>query len=256
MSNKVNISKNDNGDLVFSDNIKQRLILDLGEQLKYKERSGIYSYISKSLAYNSNKIEGTSLTLEHTESLFNYGYIQNDNQIISNELEEMSGHFLMFNYAITNLNLHLNIDYIKKLHYELKIGVFRDRLNGYAIGDFKTRPNIIGNQITTHPNKVEKEMSDLVKLYISQEVISLEVLAKFHLEYEKIHPFQDGNGRTGRLIIFIEALKNNIVPPIIRELDRDNYLKSLKDNNINDLTLLLQESQTDLEDKIKYFYDY
>ena len=122
------------------------------------------------------------------------------------DVEEMNGHFLMFNKMLDTLNEPLTQRLIKQFHYELKSGVFEDRANGYAIGDYKKRPNIVGLYHTTKPEDVETEMKYLLEWYSEQERIGIAVLAEFHARYESIHPFQDGNGRTGRLIIFRECL--------------------------------------------------
>ena len=123
----------------------------------------------------------------------------------------MNGHFLMFNKMLDTLEKPLTQELIKQFHYELKSGVFEDRANGYAIGDYKKRPNMIGMYQTVRPENVAQEMYLLMDWYCNQDV-NIYALAEFHTRYENIHPFQDGNGRTGRLILFRECLKNGIVP--------------------------------------------
>jgi len=124
--------------------------------------------------------------------------------------------------------------------------VFEDRANGYAIGDYKQRPNMIGIYHTVRPENVAQEMYSLIDWYNNQD-ISISTLAEFHTRYERIHPFQDGNGRTGRLIIFRECLKNNIVPVIIEDVNRDEYLKSLKeyreDKSLDKIVSLFEKEQ-------------
>ena len=117
----------------------------------------------------------------------------------------------MFNKMLDTIDDPLTQELIKQFHYKLKSGVFEDRANGYAIGNYKKRPNMIGMYHTTRPENVADEMNVLINWYFKQEV-NVAVLAEFHARYESIHPFQDGNGRTGRLIIFRECLKNEIVP--------------------------------------------
>lgn len=166
------------------------------------DRSGVYAYTQRLLAYNSNKIEGSTLTEEQTASLFDSGTLpKSDDYYRAKDVEEMNGHFLIFNKMLDTLNQSLTQELIKLFHYELKSGVFEDRANGYAIGDYKKRPNLIGIYQTVRPENVEIEMGNLLKWYESQNV-DLAILAEFHARYESIHPFQDGNGRTGRLIIF------------------------------------------------------
>lgn len=160
---------------------------------KRRDRSGIYGLTQRLLAYNSNKIEGSALTEEQTASLFDTGTLpKSDDYYRTKDVEEMNGHFLMFNKMLETIDQPLSQELIKQFHYELKSGVFEDRANGYAIGDYKKRPNIVGMYETVLPSKVPEEMGKLLSWYSSQDV-TLEILAEFHVRYESIHPFQDGN---------------------------------------------------------------
>lgn len=232
-----------------------RLSERLNIELEHKDRSGIFAATSKLLAYNSNKIEGSSLTPEHTNTLFSDGYIDKDGTFVAQEIEEMNGHFLMFQYLVQTLHEDLTEDIIKKLHYELKIGVFHDRANGYAVGTYKERPNRVGDMNTTLPQNVQKDMNQLLQWYHSQN-ITLHTLADFHIQYENIHPFQDGNGRTGRALLFREALKHNIVPPIILDSMQVIYLNCLKAKDVAGLAQLFVECQMVYEKELSYFLDY
>lgn len=129
----------------------------------------------------------------------------------------------------------------KSFHYELKSGVFEDRANGYAIGDFKKRPNMVGMYETTLPKDVPAKMKELLDWYHSQPEINLSCLAEFHARYEAIHPFQDGNGRTGRLILFRECLKADLIPFIIEDQCRMKYIEGLKEYRETGKTEILQE---------------
>lgn len=194
-----------------------------------KDRSGIYGYSQRALAYNSNRIEGSTLTEEQTAALFEEGYLPaTDTFYKSKDIEEMNGHFLMFNRMLTCLEEPLSEEMIKGVHYELKAGVFEDRANGYAIGDYKKRANTVGGLIVASPQEVEGKMKALLEWYHRQEKVTIAALAEFHAEYELIHPFQDGNGRTGRMILFRECLKNNIMPFIIHNENRIQYVDALK----------------------------
>ena len=189
------------------DNYKKWLIDRFMIERKRFDRTGVYAYTQRSMAYNSNKIEGSTLTPEQTASLFDNGTLpKNDNFYRAKDVEEMNGHFLMFNYMLDTLNEDLTEELIKHFHYELKSGVFEDRANGYARGDYKERANMVGMYKTVLPKDVAEEMRQLLEWYISQEK-NLNTLAEFHARYEIIHPFQDGNGRTGRMILFRECLK-------------------------------------------------
>lgn len=221
------------------------------------DRSGVYAYTQRLLAYNSNKIEGSTLTEEQTASLFDNGTLpKSDDYYRAKDVEEMNGHFLMFNHMLDTLIEPLSQDIIKQFHYELKSGVFEDRANGYAIGDYKKRPNMIGMYQAAKPEKVADEMGAIIEWYHKQKA-DIGVLAEFHARYESIHPFQDGNGRTGRLIIFRECLKNGMIPIVIEDVNRNGYLEALKEfretGSVDKLTTLFEEEQKFYFEKGKYF---
>lgn len=221
------------------------------------DRSGVYAYTQRLLAYNSNKIEGSTLTEEQTASLFDNGTLpKSDDYYRAKDVEEMNGHFLMFNRMLNTLEEPLTQELIKQFHFELKSGVFEDRANGYAIGDYKKRPNMIGMYPTIRPENVEQEMYLLIEWYDGQER-NLSVLAEFHAKYERIHPFQDGNGRTGRLILFRECLKNGLVPVVIEDANRNEYLEGLKEyreqETLRRLIGLFEKEQQFYWEKCSYF---
>ncbi len=221
------------------------------------DRSGVYAYTQRLLAYNSNKIEGSTLTEEQTASLFDNGTLpKSDDYYRAKDVEEMNGHFLMFNKMLDTLDEPLTQELIKQFHYELKSGVFEDRANGYAIGDYKKRPNMIGMYQTVRPEDVAQEMYLLMHWYRNHSV-DISILAEFHARYESIHPFQDGNGRTGRLILFRECLKNAIMPVVIEDVNRNMYLEALKEyreeKDLNKLIELLEKEQEFYMAKCNYF---
>lgn len=242
-----------NGEKDFLDFLLERFKI---ERNKF-DRSGVYAYTQRLLAYNSNKIEGSTLTEEQTASLFDNGTLpKSDDYYRAKDVEEMNGHFLMFNKMLDTLDELLTHELIKRFHYELKSGVFEDRANGYAIGDYKKRPNMIGMYQTVKPENVQVEMDTLLSWYFGRE-INLSVLAEFHARYESIHPFQDGNGRTGRLILFRECLKNGIVPVVIEDGYRNEYLETLKayreERTLDKLIRLFKKEQLVYLEKCKYF---
>ena len=223
-----------------------------------RDRSGVYGFTQRLLAYNSNKIEGSTLTEEQTASLFDTGILpKTDDYYRAKDVEEMNGHFLMFNKMLDTLDVDLDQKIIKSFHFELKSGVFEDRANGYAIGDYKKRPNMIGIHQTTLPSQVPEAMTELLNWYLAQD-ISLETLAEFHARYEIIHPFQDGNGRTGRIILFRECLRHDISPFIIEDANRPEYLEALKayrqDGTVTALTTLFQKEQEFYFNQCEYFF--
>ena len=226
-------------------------------ELNKKDRQGIYALTSREMAYNSNKIEGSTLTKEQTASLFDLGVLpHSEDYYKAKDIEEMNGHFLMFNTMLKTLEEKLSQELIKKFHYELKSGVFEDRANGYAIGDYKKRYNIIGTFETAKPDEVEEKMTRLLEWYEKEEK-NIETLALYHAKYETIHPFQDGNGRTGRAILFRECLKNDIIPVIIEDDNRMEYLEGLaeyrKSKDIKGLVKLFEKEQSIYKNQIERF---
>lgn len=244
------------GDLNHKDLLRILLERFKIEREKF-DKSGIYAYTQRLLAYNSNNIEGSALTEEQTAFLFDNGTLpRSDDYYRVKDVEEMNGHFLMFNKMLDTFDEPLSQELIKQFHYELKSGVFEDRANGYAIGDYKKRPNMIGMYQTARPENVAYEMDLLMKWYHAREA-DISALAEFHARYEKIHPFQDGNGRTGRLILFRECLKNGIVPVVIEDAHRNEYLESLKeyqeDKALSKLVGFFQKEQAFYLEKCNYF---
>ena len=240
------------------DNYKNWLIERFMIERKRFDRTGVYAYTQRTMAYNSNKIEGSTLTPEQTASLFDNGTLpQNNNFYRAKDVEEMNGHFLMFNYMLDTLNEDLTEELIKRFHYELKSGVFEDRANGYAIGAYKERPNMVGMYKTALPKAVAEVMEKLLEWYGKQEK-NLNTLAEFHARYEMIHPFQDGNGRTGRMILFRECLKNaDICPFVILDDNREAYIEGLKEyrdkQKTDKLVLLMKQEAEEYYQQSKYF---
>lgn len=181
------------------EDLKERLLLEF----KLQDRSGVYGLTQRKMAYNSNRIEGSTLTERQTASMFETGYLAPDGDdaiFRAKDVEEMNGHFKMFNYMLETLEAPFSTDLIKAFHRKLKEGVFEDFANGYAIGDYKKRANMVGNIHTALPKDVPAMMEELVQDFNGKKNITLEDIAKFHADFEKIHPFQDGNGRVGRII--------------------------------------------------------
>lgn len=233
----------------------QKIIKELLYEKEHKIRNGIYGLIQREMAYNSNRIEGSTLTKEDTLTLFNTGNIYTNNTNIiyrAKDIEEMTGHFAMFNKMLDNYNDILDENVIKGYHKLLKQGVFEDIANGYPIGEYKNRPNTVFNIKTSNPKDVQNDINELLNWYNAKEK-NIETLARFHFRYEKIHPFQDGNGRTGRIILFKECLKNNIMPFIIRDINRIEYYNALKEahnDNFKKLVLLFSNEQNILVEQI------
>ena len=236
----------------------EELIRRFRIERKKFDRSGIYAYTQRTLAYNSNKIEGSTLNEEQTASLFDTGMLPvSDDYYRVKDVEETNGHFLMFNKMIDTLDEPLSEELIKAFHFELKSGVFEDRANGYAIGDYKKRPNMVGMYETTLPKDVPEKMRELLTWYHKIPDKTLSVMAQFHTRYEALHPFQDGNGRTGRLILFRECLKADLTSVVIEDKYRTRYIEGLKEYRETGKTALLEalftEEQKEYAKKVDYF---
>lgn len=221
---------------------------------KKQIRNGVYGYTQRTMAYNSNKIEGSKLTKEQTNSLFETRTLKTDTEFVrAKDVEEATGHFIMFNTVLNNYSEELSEDLIKEYHYALKSGVFEDKANGFPVGEYKNRAIIVADMKTASPLNVPKLMNELINDYNSKNVITLKDIAEFHAQYEKIHPFQDGNGRTGRIIIYKECLKNNIFPFIIEDEYKSTYYECLQkaqmENNYKPLVDFFIKEQ-------KKYYDY
>lgn len=242
--------------------IVKKLLERMMHEFQVNDRQGIYAVTQKMMAYNSNKIEGSTLTPDQTASLFDTGTVLANNEVIrAKDVEEMSGHFAMFNEMLKTLNLPLSESLIKVFHYRLKAGVFEDYANGYIAGEYKRLSNMVGNITTAKPNEVEEDMKELLCIYNNKPMHSLLDLAKFHAEFEKIHPFQDGNGRTGRMVLFRESLRSHQIPIIIKDDDKINYYHALYgaqvNNNFADLENLFKDAQTEYFSVLQEFlYEY
>ena len=212
------------------DKLKEELITQ--KNLKFK--GNIYHYSQVNFSYNSNKIEGSKLTSDQTEAIFDTASFipKNDDLIKLDDLIESKNHFKLFDYMLENVDDSLNKKMIIEMNKILKRNTSDEDNPRYNVGGFKVIPNIIGmvNVInTTSPKYVEEELEQLIFQYNSKKNITLEDILDFHYRFECIHPFADGNGRVGRMIMFKECLKNNIMPFIILDEDKSYYMRGLKE---------------------------
>ena len=209
---------------------------DLVQHLLMRKRGGIYGIMQITAAYNSNKIEGGLLSEEQVTEIFSQGQIM-AGDFRNKDVEEMQGHFKMFDYMLDNLGKPLSPEIIKGMHRNLKEDVFEDLANGYAAGNWKTRRNTVGGITTAIPGEVPKRIEEL----LVNEVVTIDDIARFHVEFERIHPFQDGNGRVGRMIILKQCLDNNLIPIIILASDQEQYYKGLVSaQNQKDYSMLIE----------------
>ena len=213
----------------FSDN---SLLNILKEQKDIKLKGGIYHKTQIELTYNSNHIEGSTLTHEQTRYIFETNTIGVEKGVINvDDIVETANHFKCVDYIIDNAMKPLSKSMIKELHFILKNGTSDSRKQWFNVGDYKKLPNEVGGQETCLPENVNSEMKKLLTSYNNIEKKTFEQILDFHKVFEYIHPFQDGNGRVGRLIMFKECLKYNIVPFIIDESLKMYYYRGLKEWN-------------------------
>ena len=210
---------------------KKRTLLDiLREEKAFRLSGGIYHRIQIDLTYNSNHIEGSRLTHDETRYIFETNTIGLSEKAINvDDIIETSNHFRAIDFMLDNAHLPLSEKYIKELHFILKNGTSDSRLDWFLVGEYKKLPNEVGGIDTTAPESVAKEMRALINTYSEKSVKNLEDIIAFHVAFERIHPFQDGNGRVGRLIMFSECLKHDIVPFIIDEEHKLFYYRGLKE---------------------------
>ncbi len=207
---------------------KPTLLAILQEQKKSHIPGGIYHKIQIDLTYNSNHIEGSRLTHDQTRYIFETNTIGiSENALNVDDILETTNHFKCIDFVIDNAENELSEKFIKELHFLLKQGTSDSRKDWFNVGEYKKLPNEVGGKETTLPENVHTEIKKLLANYASAENITLEDIIAFHYEFESIHPFQDGNGRVGRLIMFKECLKHNIVPFIIDEQHKFFYYRGL-----------------------------
>ena len=195
-----------------------------------KYSGGIYHKIQIDLTYNSNHIEGSRLTHDQTRYIFETNTIGFENEAVNvDDIVETVNHFKCIDMIIDSADKKLTEKFIKQLHGTLKNGTADSRKDWFEVGDYKRFPNEVGGMETTAPENVSLEMKKLISEYDLIKTKSIEDIIGFHQKFEKIHPFQDGNGRVGRLIMFKECLCNNIVPFIITDELKMFYYRGLKE---------------------------
>lgn len=205
------------------------LLSVLREQKNSKLKGSIYHRIQIDLTYNSNHIEGNRLTHDQTRYIFETNTIGViDNAVNVDDIIETTNHFRAIDYIIDETDAKLTEAYIKHLHLILKSGTSDQRKDWFNVGEYKRFPNEVGGNDTTEPENVHKEIKALLKEYNAKKRPALEDIIDFHQRFEAIHPFQDGNGRVGRLIMFRECLRNAYVPFIITDEFKMFYYNGLR----------------------------
>lgn len=220
-----------------------------------KLHGGIYHRVQIDLTYNSNHIEGSRLTHDQTRFIFETNTIgMSDGAVKVDDVVETANHFKCIDMVIDSAAHVLSEAFIKQLHATLKSGTSNSRQDWFAVGDYKKLPNEVGGMDTAQPEEVASQMKKLLSEYNANKEKSFDDLLDFHYRFERIHPFQDGNGRVGRLVLFKECLRNDIVPFIIDEDTKLYYYRGLKEwererGYLRDTCLAAQ-------DKFKKYLDY
>ena len=203
----------------------------LREQKEMKLKGNLYHKTQIIFAYNTNHIEGSKLTEDQTRYIYEMNTLSTEKESIINldDIIETTNHFKLVDYMLDVADEELTEEMIKEFHKILKEGTSDSRKDWFNVGDYKKLANEAGNMKTTLPKNVQKDMVKLMQWYNSLEKITIEDIIEFHYRFECIHPFQDGNGRVGRIIMFKECLKNNIIPFIILDKDKLFYYRGLKE---------------------------
>ena len=235
--------------------VKITLLDILKEQKASKYSGGIYHKTQIDLTYNSNHMEGSRLSHDQTRYIFETNTIGVEKEVLNvDDVIETVNHFHCIDIIIDSARAVLTEKFIKDLHFILKNGTSDSRKDWFVVGDYKKLPNEVGGMDTTIPEEVANKMKTLLMEYNAKDAKTFEDILDFHVKFERIHPFQDGNGRIGRLIMFKECLKNNIVPFIVDDNLKMFYYRGLKewDNEKGYLTDTCLAAQ----DKYKAYLDY
>lgn len=232
------------------------LLITLREQKVSRLKGSIYHRTQIDLTYNSNHIEGSKLTHDQTRYIFETNTIGITEQTVNvDDILETVNHFRCIDFIIDHAEERLTEKFIKHLHLLLKSGTSDSRKDWFAVGDYKRLPNEVGGQETCPPEDVHKELKTLLTDYYHNRQQTFENILNFHVRFEQIHPFQDGNGRVGRLLMFKECLANNIVPFIITDELKMYYYRGLREwGHINGyLTDTCLTAQDQYKDLLEYF---
>ena len=233
----------------------QNLLERLRAEKKASVKGGIYHKIQIELTYNSNHIEGSKLTHDQTRYIFETNTIGAENDAINvDDIIETANHFKCIDMVIDNATYRLTEKFIKELHFTLKSGTSDSRKEWFNVGEYKKLPNEVEGKETAKPEDTANKIKTILKDYNQKDEHTLEEIIDFHYRFETIHPFQDGNGRVGRLIMFKECLKNNIVPFIIDDSLKMFYYRGLSEWN-NEKGYLMDTCLA-AQDKFKKYLEY
>lgn len=237
-------------------NKKEETLLEiLQDEKDNKYSGGIYHKTQIDLTYNSNHIEGSRLSHDQTRYIFETNTINMEGEIVNvDDVVETTNHFRCIDMIIDNARAPLSEKLIKELHFILKNGTSDSRKEWFMIGEYKKKPNVVGGMETVLPEEVGEKIKNILKEYNGIKKKTFDDILDFHVKFERIHPFQDGNGRVGRLIMFKECLKYNIVPFIIDDSLKMFYYRGLKEWD-NEKGYLRDTCLTG-QDRYKVYLDY
>lgn len=229
----------------------------LVEEMESHRKGGIYHKTQVQLAYNSNRIEGSKLTEEQTRLIFETRTIgfKDQEAVPVDDIIETTNHFVAFDYLLRTISQPLSQEIIREFHRILKTGTADAQKPYFNVGGYKQLANEVGGNETARPEEVQQRMDELEKWYNEQDQRTLQTLAEYHWRFENIHPFQDGNGRVGRLILFRECLRNNILPFVIDDNHKLYYYRGLKEFKTTPGFLVgtMQSAQDTYQTWVKYF---
>lgn len=233
---------------------KNSLLSLLREQMEMKLKGGIYHRVQIDLTYNSSHIEGSRLSHDQTRYIFETNTIGISNESVNvDDIIETTNHFHCIDHILSIAEKQLSEKLIKELHRILKSGTMQSRKDWFAVGDYKRLPNEVGGEDTTAPENVKAKLSTFLKAYNAKKTKTLDDILDFHYQFEKIHPFQDGNGRIGQLIMFKECLANGIVPFIITYELKYFYYRGLQ--NWSTIKEYLRDTCLSAQDDFKSILD-
>ena len=214
-------------DVIMREISDNKILQVLREEKNMKLSGGLYHELQVRMTYNSNHIEGSKLSEDQTRLIFETNTLDVGDGISVDDVLETVHHFQAIDYVIDTAEDVLTEEIIKHLHYILKHDTKDSTLGWFAVGDYKKRANVVGGRETSKPSGVHKHMQNLINEYNAKEETSLEDIVAFHAEFECIHPFQDGNGRVGRLVALKECLHHNVIPFIIEDAKKNFYYRGL-----------------------------
>ena len=212
---------------LYSTNSHNKILSILREEKEARISGGLYHELQICMTYNSNHIEGSRLSEEQTRSIFETNTIDTGKDIPVDDILETIHHFRAIDYVIDNAEKELSEDIIKHLHYILEHDTCKSNLSWFAVGDYKKRANTVGGRETAKPGEVSGRIKTLLTGYNRKKNVSIEDIIAFHADFEFIHPFQDGNGRVGRLIMLKECLRHNIISFFIEDSKKSYYYRGL-----------------------------